>query len=228
MMPETNMTEDYKRLLEQLEQTQRELNVYREKSPLVGVRWYGEGSFGIKFANMIQGQSHKILHGYGDKVVIDLSTWTMIKSKPREELAHGILVRDDMVINELNVPGKVAPIAADDKNENSFTDAEIITILSSTFPKFKAVVKTFTSHWAAEHFLKVAKATNCGDMAKITLLKDRKLYLLTQYRVQLMHKHELNLTCEQHGVDFINMSREEKIQRVTDIEYNKNKVEDSW
>lgn len=196
------------KVLEKVAELERQNELYKQKAPLVGVRWYGEGGNAIHLSYPVAGNTRVHLNGYGAKGVIDYVTWTrMAKTEPAQS---GILVRDDSVIDEMMVIGiKATPDAT--RNPNSFNDDEIVELFNLSMPKFKKIVNSFTSHWGAIHFLKVAEVNKIDDIGKVTLLKDRREHLLDRYRYELLHWHDLVQAAKSRNIPFEGRDKSEVI-----------------
>lgn len=213
----------YNELLQKLEATRTENEMYRSKSPLVGVRWFGDGGFGAHLAYPISGVNRISLNGYGDKAVIDFATW--IRLKKTEHAEFGLLVRDDDVIDELGTMGTKAK-QDDHPGPNSFTPKEAHDLLvKDSLPRFKAAVKALTSHWGAVHLLREGEALienkEKVDQTRLALLRERRDYLQSEFRFNLMHPHDLRSCCEQYKVrNWEDMTREEQVTALTELEIN--------
>jgi len=227
-MPEENKQETvskdvYLALLKKLEEARTENEAYRSKSPLVGIRWFGDGGFGAPLTYPISGVNKLLLNGYGDKGVMDNSTW--VRLRKGEHAGFGLLVRDDSVIEELGVVGAVAPPDPEkDISPNSFTPAQAREILTNyTLPKFKGVVRDLTSHWGAIHLIREAEALIDEkikiDLTRVSYLKERRDYLQSEFRFSLMHPHDMRACCEQYGIrNWEDMQVEEMIEALTNAE----------
>lgn len=198
------------KLIEKNKELESELELFKQKAPLVGVRWYGDGSFMIALSFMIQGLNKIILKGYGDKAAIDLSTWARLKGS--EAVQKGILVRDDTVIDELHVPGVIAK-HIEDKNPNAFTDDAILSILKNkTKKQLENIIDNCTDHFPLKHFLRVYHRNNLDDPGKMIILDKRYAELFAFHRWSLLDDHDLNIGLEQAGLNWENVSREDKIE----------------
>jgi hypothetical protein len=221
MSPEVGkITEEmYEALLKKQSATERELELFKQKSPIVGLRWYGEGGFGIGLTYPIMGITKVSLEGYGTKAVIDHSSWLRVRNT--EEVRAGILVRDDSVVAELGIIG----VTADPEkveNTNAFTDGQIEELLSSTLPVLKKVVKKFTNHFPCRHFLKVAKRIKNDEKEKSFLLMERYRELFLVHLYGLLNVHDLRTACELRGFPFVNKDEDEMISMLVkeDIKQN--------
>jgi hypothetical protein len=209
----------FDRQARELEQLHQELDLYQQKSPIVGVRWFGRGGFGIGLSHPVGGVTKLILDGYGDKAVIDYTTWLRIKNTEHAKL--GLLVRDDSVIDELNIIGVTAKSDVNKPGPNSFTPEEAKKILEGTIKELKKVIDDLTSFWGAIHLLDEARDLGITDESRLSVIRNRKNYLLLKFRVSLLHPHDLQVVCESFKVkDSENLSIDEKIEAITKIEYD--------
>lgn len=212
--------EVYNKLNDQFQELRAELETYQQRSPIVGVCWYGAGGFGIGLTNPINGVSRISLNGYGDKCVIDLATWTRIKNV--EQAKFGLLVRDDSVIEELHITGVTARKDVF-RGPNSFTNEEVNTLLKGSLSKLNEMLKQMDSHWGPIHFLNEAKALGITTPSKIQALKKKRDELATQFRWSLLHPHDLKLACEQHNVkNWESMTENEMVKVLAGIELEEN------
>lgn len=186
------------------------IDEFDQRSPILGVRWYGRGSYLIGLSSMVNGVNKVILKGYGDKAAIDLNAWMRLQNT--KEVKNGILVRDDTVVEELSAVGRVAE-NRDKDNPNSFTDNEIASILKNkTVKQLAKIVDECTDHFPIGHFLTVASRIGLEDLGKISLLEKRYDLLFAYHRWSVLHEHDLNDACERLGYDFEHMDRDEKIE----------------
>jgi len=201
----------YLQLLKKYETTLEELDVFKTKSPLVGVRWFGSGGFKIGLSHPINGVNSVLLHGYNDKAVIDLPAWHRIGNT--EAVHDGVIVRDDSVVKELGLTGVVAPIDKI-KSENAFLDDEIRAILKKGIPILKATMKKITNQFAAKHFLDVMDLDKNKDLSKRAVIEGRRDELLTYHRYSLLHHHDLTSCCETFGIEFKGLTDAEMIVKL--------------
>ena len=129
----------YVKLLDRFDNLETELDTYRQKSPIIGVRWFGAGGMGIGLTHPINSVTKVALDGYGDKAVIDYATWTRIRKCIH--CKFGLLVRDDSVIEEMHITGKVAPADREAPGPNSLTQAQTEKLLNGSVVALKKVVK---------------------------------------------------------------------------------------
>jgi hypothetical protein len=208
----------FDRQSKELEQIRQELDLYQQKSPIVGVRWFGRGGFGIGLSHPVGGLTRLVLDGYGDKAVIDYTTWLRIRST--EHAVLGLLVRDDLVIDELSMTGVAAKPDANKPGPNSFTPTEAKKILEGSIKDLKKVVDGLTSFWGAIHLIDEARDLGITDESRLSIIRSRKNYLLLKFRVSLLHPHDLQVACESFKVrDSENLSIDEKIDALTEIEF---------
>ncbi len=204
--------EEYNKLIDRLDAKEKELNYFKGNNLLVGVRFYGEGSFAVGLNKPINGLNRTVFFGYDSKGVIDYAGWTRIFNS--NERRWGIAVRDDSVIDELGILGTVAPIDSD-KNPNAFTNSQIKDIFGYSEAKFKKVVDAFTSYFPARHFIKVMEAENIEDIAKKSIIRSRYNYLFDVYRWSILGKHELRAACELNDIPFDEQTTErEMVERL--------------
>lgn len=201
-------------LLKENQELRRELDLFKTRSPLVGVRWFGRGGFKIGLTYLIGGQDRIILEGRNDCGVIDLSSWNRVRNT--EEANAGILIRDDRVITEKGVIGVVAP-PEKKVNPNAYPVDKVVGAFSSV-KKLKPIVKSFTHHFPARHFLETAKENNINDKNKIDIVYDKYKLLFTRFRVRMLHRHDLTHACELNGIPFEALSINEMVEKVTEIE----------
>lgn len=203
----------YNKLQDQFKELQSELETYKQRSPIVGVRWFGGGGFGIGLTHPVNGINKIALDGYGDKAVIDYATWLRICNT--EHARFGLLVRDDTVIDELKIIG--VPAKKDNStNTNSFTNAEVTTLLKGSTVKLVKVLDEMTSHWAPIRFLKEYEILNLDDDTKRLKLEDRRNYLLCRFRWSLLHPHDLRQSCEQYKIpNWQDLDKEEILDILT-------------
>lgn len=188
----------YSKLMSKLENLESELAVYKEKSPLVGVKWYGLGGFGIGLSHPVAGATRVNLKGYGDQAVIDWATWQRIKSC---ELARaGLVVRDDSVIGEMHISGVNAPEDDAHPSKNCFTDAEVVKLLKGSLSGIKKTMARVDSHYAPERILRYAERHGFEDQTKLISIRERMDELSCKYRWALLSIHDLRLACEQHKI----------------------------
>ncbi len=207
--------EIYDAVVKQINERDAELELHRQRSPLVGIRWYGQGTIGIGLSHPVSGMSKLILENVNDKAVIDYTTWLRVRKIEHSRI--GLLVRDDAVIEELEMQGAVAKPDTEPVGPNSFTEKEAENILTGSMKDFKRVVMGLTSHWAAFRLLWAAEHIGMNDIAKIALLKARQSYLLIKFNLGLLHPRDLDLACEVHHVaGWIDMTREQKIDSLTE------------
>lgn len=181
------------KLQTKLEVAEKELDQFKAKAPIVGVRWYGKGGFGIGLSRMVGGVNKVALEGYNDKAVIDYSAWIRVRNT--EEAQAGILVRDDSVIDEV---GQIGSVAKKDQNKspNTYTRGEIELILNGSMPELKEILSTFTHYFPALHFKEVAESMKVKNEGKIKVIKDKFNELYCKFRWEKLHHHELVLAVD--------------------------------
>ena len=202
-------------LIKENAQLYRQLSVYQKQSPLVGVRFYGQGGFGIGLNQTINGLNRVALKGYGSKGIIDQAAWQRIQGT--EEVQAGIGVRDDNVIKELGFEGVVAEEEV--KNSNSFTDDEIMHLLSnSSLKQLKKMADNITHHFAARHFVEAAKLNKFQDKTKISLFEQKHLELFTKFKWELLNIHDLKLACDIQELDSERKTKEQLVEMLANLE----------
>jgi len=212
--------EIFNKLQDQLREVNAELETYRQRSPIVGVRWYGGGGFGIGLSHPVNGIGRIALNGYGDKAVIDYATWVRIKNT--EHARFGLLVRDDDVIDEMHITGVKAK-ADVDKGPNSFNDKEVKELLKIPQTKLQHALNDMDSHWGPIHLLKAAAELGITGVAKIAAIKRRRDELSCEFRWSLLHPHDLKLACEQYKIPgWENMIEDEMVKVLAKIELEQN------
>lgn len=213
-------TDIFNRLQDEMRELQAELETYRQRSPIVGIRWYGEGGFGIGLTHPVNGVSRLALTGYGDKAVIDQATWVRIKTT--EHARFGLLVRDDEVIEEMHIIG-VAAKKDHEKNVNSYTDKETEELLKGSVTSLNQVLNPMDSHWGPIHFLKAAEQIGMKNVTKLTAIKQRRDKLSCEFRWALLHEHDLRLAADQYKIkDAENTSSDELVKILAGIEIQQN------
>lgn len=216
--------EIFNKLQDQLNDVTAELETYRQRSPLVGVCWWGMGGFGIGLTHPINGVNRIALNGYGDKAVIDYATWVRIRNT--EHARFGLLVRDDSVIDELHIVGVTAKQDVT-KSVNSLTNNEATALLKGTLAKLNEALKVMDSHWGPIHLLKAAEELKMTTPSKIQTISKRRDELATKFRWALLHPHDLKLACEQYEVrGWEQMDETEMVEVLSDIEIKQHNVFD--
>lgn len=188
----------YDDMAKKLEMMELELDTHRQKSPLVGIRWYGGGGFGIGLTYPVQGVTKLALQGFNDRAVIDHATWLRIRNT--EHAKFGLLVRDDTVIDELQILGKTALPDNTLPGPNSLTEEEATILLKGAVTALKKVVKKMDSHWGPIRLIKFAKIINVTDVTKLSYLRSVRDLLLSEFRWGLLHPHDLRLACENYKI----------------------------
>lgn len=209
----------YSDLSDRHEATKKENDIFKQKTQIVGVRWYGKGGFGIGLNYMVNGINRVALEGYGATGIIDYSSW--IRVRTTEECRNGILVRDDSVISDMGLEGMIGSFGAVDRftNANAFTDKEITPLLNGRVTELKKVVKQFTHHFVARHFLEVAKRIKLKDQTKIHVIKDRYFELFVRFKNGLLLYHDLTLCCELNNIkNFDVLTSAEMIEKLSILE----------
>jgi len=205
--------EIYNEAVRKSRQMERELEAFKEKETLVGISWFGSGGFGCGLTKVINGKRRISFNGYGEKAVIDKSTWFNLRGC---DLAYkGLLVRDDSVLKELGING----ITAEDDKErspNAITDAEAINLLTGSVKKLKEKMETITEYNAATHLLLEADKQNINDVAKTGIIKERRNYLFEKQRIEKMHDRDLAIACDIHGIN-PDLDRDVIVERLTEI-----------
>lgn len=196
-----------------------ELDVFKDRSPLVGIRWYGDGGYSVGLRNPIHGVTKLVLKGYGDKGVIDYQAWQRIRSS--EEVYWGIVVRDDSVVEELGTIGKIAKEDVVD-SPNARTREQLIKLVKGPFSKLEQFLNKIDHHWVAFHCRKLAKEFKVNDARKISLIEERYGFLLTKFRYALMHKHDLKLACEYKEIQYDGLTDDQMIQALATLEMKTN------
>lgn len=221
METKKNVTSDmYIRAMDRVASLEHELDLYKQKTPLVGVVWYGQGGFGIGLSQMINGRTRVALEGFGAKAVIDYSTWIRIRGT--EEAQNGILIRDDSVIKGMAVPGVVAE-PDKKKNPNVFLISEIEKILVGSISGVKKTMNQITNHFPAKLFLKVAKDLNKEkedtiDKSKLAIIENKYNELFIKHKWSLLHHHDLTTACELQGIDFTHLTDDQMIHKLSKLE----------
>jgi len=188
----------YDELMKKLSQIEIEVDSYRQKAPIVGVSWFGEGGYGTRLMQPINGATSVAMDGFNDSCVVDLGTWKKIK---RSELAdNGLLVRDDSIIEALSVHGKVAPDDAQPPSVNSLTNAEAKQLLTGKHDTFKTVVSAMDSHWGPMRLINGARELGINHKPKLAYLRERRDELLCLFRWTILHVHDLRLAGENHDI----------------------------
>lgn len=215
----------YIQLLNKVDNLETEVDTYRQKSPIVGVRWYGEGGFGIGLTHPINGVTRIALSGFNDAAVIDYSTWLRIKNT--EQAKDGLLVRDDTVIEEHSIMGKVAQKDNTNPGPNSLTQKQAETLLKGSMAQFKKIVSKMDSHWGPTRLIKTANLLEIQDETKMAYLRERRDNLLSEFRWNLLHPHDLKLACERHGISgWQTMDKDRMVKELTAFEINMLKLAD--
>ena len=199
--------EKYLALLDRVDALSAENDALKAKAPLVGVRWYGEGGFRVGLSSRINGLTTVVLQGYDTKNVIDLAAWIRVQNT--EAVKKGVLVRDDGVIKEMEIPGITAP-SDKLKNENAYINDDIVTILSKPIKTLQSHMNKITDHFAAQHFLRVATEVDTEDTKKLLINKTCDK-LLTRFRYSLLHHHDLTTACELAEIPYRSLSDVEMI-----------------
>jgi hypothetical protein len=220
IMPKVTQ-EEYFNLLKKTRELEDEVSSYRQKTPLVGIRWYGLGGNSISLSNPVNGINRVILEGKSGrdedkKAVIDYGTWMRLKRMDKK-VEDGLIVRDDNVIDELQVAGKIAPVD-NTKSSNSFTDKEILKLFSGSVTPLRKIVDKMTSHWGPIHFIRVAEEHSIKDKAKLGILIERRNYLFAKDKLYRLNIHDLRLCCEQHRIQCENMNVKEMVNELLEIE----------
>lgn len=209
----------YSDLSDRHEATKKENDIFKQKTQIVGVRWYGKGGFGIGLNYMVNGVNRVALEGYGATGIIDYSSW--IRVRTTEEARNGILVRDDDVIKDMGLDGMIGSYGPPDRfaNVNAFTDKEITPLLNGRITELKKIVKQFTHHFVARHFLEVAKRNKLKDQSKIHVIKDRYFELFVRFKNGLLLYHDLTLCCELNNIkNFDVLTSAEMIEKLSVLE----------
>ncbi len=212
----------YEELLKRTELLTSELESFRQKSPLVGIRWYGDGGCGISLTRPINGQLKFAVKGYGDKAVVDLACWNRLRST--EGFRDGVMVRDDKVIDEFEINGvKALPDKEFQKSPNGFTDAEIKKLLKGSMKTLKSVLDKMSRHQGPMHFLRVAKNLEFENESVLSQVKKRASFLFVLSNNKRKNIHELRHSCEIYKVRFDGMDEAEMVNVLTDkeLEFNK-------
>lgn len=213
-------TDIFNKLQDQMLEMEAELETYRQRSPIVGVRWYGLGGFGIGLTHPVNGVSRLALTGYGDKAVIDQATWVRIRTT--EHARFGLLVRDDDVIDEMHIIGVKAK-KDHERNVNSYTDKETEELVKGSITKLNQALSSMDSHWGPIHFLKAADKIGMKNVAKVTAIKQRRDLLSCEFRWSLLHEHDLRLASEQYKIkDAENTTSDELVKILAGIEIQQN------
>ncbi len=219
MIELTKLQKMYTDLSNRHEATKKENDLFKQKTQIVGVRWYGKGGFGIGLNYMVNGVNRVALEGYGATGIIDYSSW--IRVRTTEECRNGILVRDDAVVKEAGLDGMIGSFGPFDRftNPNAYTDLEILPILKGRIDELKKVVKGFTHHFVARHFLQVSLDNKVKDQTKIHIIKDRYFELFVRFKNGLLLYHDLTLACELNNIKhFDEMTSAEMIEKLSILE----------
>lgn len=212
----------YEELLKRTDLLQSELESFRQKSPLVGIRWYGDGGIGISLTRPINGQLKFAVKGYGDKAVVDLACWNRLRST--DGFKDGVMVRDDKVIDEFEINGvKALPDKDYQISPNGFTDEQIEKFLKGNINKLKAILNRMNKHQGPMHVLRVARNIDFTNESVLSLVKKRASYLFVLSNNKRKNIHELRHSCEIYKVRFDDMDESEMINVLTDkeLEFNK-------
>lgn len=206
----SKMTQTLSNVLAKNEQLSKENEIFKQKNPIVGVRWYGMGSYHIRMLNPTEGQSSLRLDKYLDKGFLDYATWVNIR---KNELARkGLIVRDDSVIEELGLTHQLVAQPDEYKDPNAFTLAELQELLKGPIKNLKNALNKMTSHQAIEHFMLQYKELGLNDAAKKLLLKNRENYLALKYNWNLQHDYDIEMACKTRDISgYENMYRDEII-----------------
>lgn len=218
------MPEDIALLKEMMiknELLQGQLDEFRDKSPIVGIRWYGAGGNTIHLDRPIGGYTQVILRKYGDKGVIDYNAWQRVVNS--ESVMYGVLVRDDDVIHEMKIIGNLAQ-PEQDTNTNAFTEKQLERIITGKIEGIKKVLKGATFHFLPGRMLKMVDRLDINDSNKKKIMKERFDYLLVYFRYKLLHPHDLTLACELNDLPFENISVENMISTLTDYDLANNEI----
>lgn len=210
-------------LLVQNEKLQKELERFRSKVPLVGVRWYGKGGVSLGLTHPIGGYSKVVLRGYGDKGTIDLATWVRVESS--DIVKEGVLVRDDAVVTEMAIDGAIAD---PDKhtNSNSFTDSQIEKFLRGNIKKLNEVLDSCTHHFAPYHFLVVMRNIGLKDAEVQKVVRKRAKEMFVQHNWSLLHHHDLTEAMEINGLEYKGKTDDEMVSELTNMELSTIKDDD--
>lgn len=208
-------TVSIEKLIGRLESLEQENKKLRKQNLLVGIRWYGYGGLSLGLGVEIAGHNKVDLEEYGAKAVIDYNTWNNLKKA--QIVQEGVLVRDDLVIQELNIFGDVASVDID-KNPNAFTDEEIISLLSGSRKKLEKVVEEVTYFPVLSRFKKVLPKSGSANKGDITrYLSDKCEELETKFRWGALDKWEILAAAERAGLEVAGMDanilREELIKK---------------
>ena len=210
----------YNRLQDQLQSLNTELETFRQRSPIVGIRWFGAGGFGITLTHAVNGVNKLGLQGYDDKAVIDYATWIRIRNT--EHARFGLLVRDDKVIDELHIVGVVAKKDLT-SSPNSLTGDETVSLLKGKLEDLTSALNGMTSHWGPIHLLHAAELLKVTTESKINAIKKKRDELSTEFRWSLLHPHDLKLACEQYKVKgWEDMEEDEMVHILARIELENN------
>jgi len=201
-------------LMEMNENLRMENEVYRKKSPIVGIRWWGMGGYQVRMKNPTKGQSMLSLDGYGDRGFLDQETWNTVS---KNELGRkGLVVRDDAVLEELGMTGYITAPKDKFSNPNALTLQETKDLLMGPISKLKAKIEKMGSHQAIEHLRQQYKLLDINDVAKSLLLKSRQIYLAVYYNWSRAHDFDIELACKVRDIiGYEGMSREELVEKLT-------------
>lgn len=194
------------KLIGRLEVLELENRRLRKQNLIVGVRWYGYGAMSIGLSIEIGGRNKVDLEGYGAKGVIDYPTWMSLQKA--KIVKEGVLVRDDSVIEELNIFGDIGHKDVD-KNCNSFTDAEIIQLLGGNRKKIEKVLNKVTHFQIVARFQKLipkSEAAEKGDIGRY--VSDRYEEIETKFRWGFLDKWEIIAAAENAGFDVSGVNAE--------------------
>lgn len=172
------------------------INQYENKTPIVGVRWFGRGQTRINMHIPLNGSNNLYLSGYNAKGVITYEAWNRLA---KSNIVHeGTLVRDDSVIEEIGITGKIGNPTP--KSENAFLVSEIESLLKGSVKALKEALDNCTQYFPCDHFMRIAEEIELNDSRKLRMIRDRYDYLYTKFKYSLLDGHDLASACDANKI----------------------------